>query len=87
MTSSTVQPEPDGRDPEQTDRYPDVQAIVDEFVSPAAVTKETPVDEDETRAVVAEHFRCNPLAEQDTDAGFVRLAGLLGLNRDSAAVA
>lgn len=35
MTCTTVPPEPTERDPERTDRYPEVQAIVDRWIAPA----------------------------------------------------
>lgn len=34
MTALTVPPEVPPRDPEQTDRWPEVQRLVDEFVDP-----------------------------------------------------
>lgn len=77
MQDSTVQPPAGGWFPDRpaedlpTDRYPEVQQVINEFF-PAE-------PDDETRAVVAEHFRRNPTPEAETDAGFARLAGRLGI--------
>lgn len=88
MPDTTVQPGIPIPDPEHTDRYPEVQAIVDRFVSPAAAAQEatvsTPIDEATAREIVADVAILVPVPEQDTDTGWARLAGLLGIDPHSA---
>lgn len=89
MNATTVQPPIGGWFPDQpaedlpTDRYPQVQRVIDEFFPKGAAVDEA-IDQATARQIVADVAILVPVPEQDTDTGWARLAGVLGINPHAA---